>query len=211
MSIKKRSIITGLLYLSLAIIGPLGFLILPKLFTEATDIVSYTSNHLLTLISWFLVEVVIIVIEIFLTVNLWKLLNVYHKKLSLTAYLFRMLMILIMVINSIFLLAVLFTGGQNADLWIPVHSQWVFIWQIAFSIHIVFIGYIVLKYVGSIWRYLGIFLLLGALGYFIDSLNHLIPLSNAFMTSAASLLLVAVMIGEIGMAIALLMKKIVTQ
>lgn len=208
MSIQKRSVITGILYLSLAVIGPLGFMILPNMITvEALTIGSSIRPSLVYL--WFAVELLIIGIEIFLTIYLWKLLNVYDKKLSLIAFIFRLLMIAVMVINSMFILAVAVSGGANADVFIPMHHQWVFIWQILFSVHVLIVGYIVFTYVKTYWRYLGVALLLGAVGYFLDSLNNLIGYDISILSTLATIFLVFVMIGEIGMAVGLLMRKII--
>ena len=209
MSIQKRSILTGILYISLAIIGPIGFLLLPGQFNEASNLNAYASSHIATLWVWFLVEVLIIGVEIFLTVYLWKLLNEHNKTLSTVAFYFRMAMILVMIVNSIFLLAILFTGGSNADIFLPLHGQFVYIWQISFSFHVLLIGYIVVRYIMTLWRYLGVALILGAIGYLMDSVNHLIPLDVSMLTTLATVLLIFVMIGEIGMAIALILKKVV--
>ena len=209
MSIQKRSFITGLLYISLAVIGPIGFMILPNMFGGADNLVTFATSNVALIWLWFFVELLIISIEIVLTVYLWKLLNEHNKTISFIAFVFRMIMIVVMVINSIFLLAVAFKNGANADVFIPMHDQWVFIWQLSFSFHVLLIGYMVLRYLTSLWRYLGVAMILGAVGYFIASLNHLILWDVPFLTTAATILLFAVTIGEIGMAVALLLKKVV--
>ncbi len=203
MSLQKRSFITGFLYIALAVIGPFGFMIIPNMVAEST------SANVSLVGLWFIVELVIIAIEIVLTVYLWKLLNEHNKQLSFIAFIFRMMMILVMVVNSIFLLAVVLSGGSNADVFIPMHSTWIYIWQLSFSLHIVLVGYIVFRYLKTYWRYVGIALIVGAFGYFIDSLNNLVLWDIDFLTTAATILLFAVTIGEIGMAIVLLMKRIV--
>lgn len=208
MSINKRSFITGLLYMALAVIGPIGFLLLPSMITP--EAFNYSSVDTWMIALWFFVEVLMIGTEIFLTVYLWKLMNEHHKTLSLIAFIFRIIMVVVMVVNSIFLLSVVFSDSTNAHVFLPMHVTWVYIWQLSFSVHVAIIGYMVLKYLKTWWRYLGVALMLGALGYCIDSLNHLILWDIDFLTTAATILLYAVTIGEIGMAVALLMKKVVS-
>ncbi len=208
MSLKKQSLIAGILYLSLAVIGPIGLMVLPSPFLTSGNQEAYVMDNLNILFLWFVVEILIVGIEIFLTYYLWKIFNNYHKKLSLYAYISRMAMIVIMIVNAGMLLALFVRQGSAAENLLNLHTSIVYIWQALFAAHVVLIGYIVYRYVSGLWKYLGIALIFGALGYALDSWNNLTYLSPAFLTGLASTLLVFVIIGEIGMAIALLANRI---
>ena len=209
MSLKKRSLIAGLLYISLAILGPIGLMVIPSQFTNASDLSLFASTHQGLLLVWFIVEIVIIGVEIVLTYYLWKIFNHFNEKLSLYAFVLRMTMVVIMVLNASVLLALFVKQGETATSMIALHTKGVYLWQAFFSVHILFIGYMVLKYVNSGWKYLGIAMILGALGYALDSVNHLAMIDSSFFVTVATILLVFVTIGEVGMAISLLLKKIV--
>ena len=56
---------------------------------------------------------------------------------------------------------------------------------------------------------MGIALILGSIGYFIDSINILFTLDSDILVTISGILLIFVTLAEIGMAVGLLMKKIV--
>ena len=209
MTIKQRSTLSGLLYLSLAIIGPIGFFLLPTPFLEATNSDLYTQAHLGTLGLWFFIELLIIAIEVVLTIQLLRLFQVFNRKLSTWAYIFRMAMIVIMSVNAILLLIVFVDGGTNSVPYFFLHTVGVYIWQLFFVPHVFLIGFLIAKYVPSNWKYLGYALIIGAFGYFLDSIQNLFLPEVVVLANISMVLLLFVMIGEIGSAIALLLRKLI--
>jgi hypothetical protein len=209
MTIQKRSFLSGLLYVSLAVIGPFAFLIIPGKFVLDATINAYAMDNIALLVIWLLLDIVIIVIEVVLAFYLWKLFNEHDERLSLIAFILRVIMIVIMVAGAIFLLLLIIDGGSTANTYIELHNKGVFLWQLFFSGHVFLLGFMLIKYLKTVWKYLGFALILGSFGYFIDSINNLLTLESALLTSISTILLIFVTLGEIGMAVALLMKKVV--
>jgi hypothetical protein len=207
MSIKRRSFITGLLYVSLVFLGPVGFLLLPEQF-DVENINAFTSSNLGLLGGWIFVELLIIAVEVVLSYYLYKLLEHYHKGLSFAAFIFRLLVVLVMIVNAIFLTIVLLNSGDNANTLIPLHSMVVYVWQLFFSVHIILLGFIVYRYLISKWRYLGLALMLGSVGYILDSIVNLGNIHSNLLSTLSTIFLLFITIGEIGMAIGLLTNKI---
>jgi hypothetical protein len=207
MTQKKRSLITGLLYLSLVFLGPIGILIIPELFNQ-TDINTYTANHLGFIWLWLLIDILIITVEVFLSILLYHLLKPMHERLSFMAFLLRMIVVLIMTLNAFNLIFILVQGGANASIYVPMHALGIYAWQLVFSFHVALLGIILIKYNQTKWQYLGYALLLGALGYLLDSFIYLFNVDNALLSGVSLFLLIFVTIGEIGMTVGLIMHKI---
>lgn len=209
MTLQKRSFISGLLYLSLAVIGPFAFLVMPSQFTGAQSISGFAIDNVSLIIVWLILDLVIIAIEIVLTWHLWKLFNVHDRNLSFIAFVLRMAMVLIMIVNAVFLLLFAIDGGTSATTYVPYHEAGIYVWQLLFAPHVFLLGYMVYRHLTTWWRYLGIVVMLGAIGYLVDSMNNLFAYDLSFMTILGGILLVFVTIGELGMAVALLLKKVV--
>lgn len=204
---KRISRITGILYLSLVVLGPIGFLIIPELF-RVDNINEFASQNLGLLLAWILVDIIILVVEVFISLYLYKLLQGYGKNLALTISISRFLIVGIMIVNTIFLLIPLFNGGANADTFIGYHNAFVYVWQIPFSIHVGLLGYMAIKTISTKWRYLGPALILGGLGYLVDSITYLGNIESLLLENITMVLLLFVMIGEIGIAIGFLLHKV---
>ncbi len=208
MTIQKRSFLSGLLYISLAVIGPFAFLVIPSKFVLDETLNAYAMDHVALLVVWLLLDIIIIVIEVVLTIYLWKIFNEHDERLSLIAFILRMIMTAVMVVGSVFLLLLIIDGGSTAETYIKYHNKGVFLWQLFFSGHVFLLGFMLIKHLKTAWKYLGIALILGSFGYFIDSINNLFTLDSAVLVTIAGVLLIFVTIGEIGMAVSLLMKKV---
>ena len=184
-------------------------MIIPGKFVLDGTLNAYAMDNVALLVIWLLLDIIIIVIEVVLTIYLWKIFNEHNERLSLIAFILRMIMIVVMVVGAIFLLLLVVDGGSTADTYIEYHNKGVFLWQLFFSGHVFLLGYMLITYLKTAWKYLGIALILGSFGYFIDSINNLFTLDSALLATITGILLVFVTLGEIGMAIALLMKKVV--
>jgi hypothetical protein len=71
------------------------------------------------------------------------------------------------------------------------------------------LGTIIWRHVIGNWRYLGLFVLIGAFGYLMDSLYNLWWSDVAWLGQLTTVLLVFVTIAELGMAVALLFARLV--
>lgn len=189
MSQKKRSLFTGLLYLSLVIFGPIALLLIPSQ-CDVIDINQYAESHMGLIIVWILIELIIIGIEVILSLYLYKLLKVYHKNLSFFAFIFRIAVVVVMIVNVFYLSMILFNQGQNADLFIPRHQDGIYIWQLFFSVHVFILGLIIFKYNKTLWKYLGVVLLIGAFGYLIDLIIALGNLDYQTLNTLSGFLLI---------------------
>ena len=207
MSLKKRSLISGILYLALIIPGPFAYILIPEMLLEHTDVTSYVTNNMHMIYIWLLLDMIIIGIEVVLTYYLLKIFNQFNKKLSFTAFIFRAIMTLVMVLNSMYLLSIIFNGGTNVIDMINLHNQGIFIWQSFFSIHVLLLGYMLVKYKQNYIKYLGYILFLGGIGYLVDVTNYFFA-TPSFLQTIGSILLVFVTLAEILTGIALLLNKI---
>ena len=208
MNQKKRSLIAGLLYLSLAIIGPFALLIIPSQFSvDSLDV--YVKENLWLLAIWGLLDLIIIAIEIALMLHLCKLFSVYHKTLSMVTSFFRLMVILVMVVNVLFLSIVLVTQGDQTSYLLDYHQTGVYIWQLWFSIHVFLLGYMVFIFNKTLWKYLGVALILGSFGYLIDAYRALFDVDYALLSGLSSILLIFITLSEIGMAIGLIINKVI--
>lgn len=208
MNQKRMSVLSGLLYLSLVFFGPIALLILPSQF-DVVDINLFAKDNIGLLLLWILVDLIIIGIEIMLSIYLYRLFKTYSIKLSTYAFIFRLAVVLVMVVNTTFLVITLANNGSNADNYIPLHQTGTYIWQLCFSVHVFLLGLIVVKHNPSLWRYLGMVLLIGSFGYLVDAIIALGNIDNPILNIMSGMLLIFITIGEIGTSIGLLMNKIV--
>ncbi|AUD64630.1 hypothetical protein BK011_02650 [Tenericutes bacterium MZ-XQ] len=206
MTQRKRSLIAGILYLSLIIPGPFAFLLIPDMIYNAVDPNQYILNNMYLIYIWLFLDVLIIGIEIALAFLLLKLFLPVDRFLSQVAYVLRMIVVGVMIINVVYLMLILIGSGTNPIGFVDLHVDFTFVWQFVFSFHVLVLGIIMIKYVKTLWKYLGYILILGSVGYLIDVFNHFI-LDSLFFTSVGNLLLIFVTLAEIGMGIALLLNK----
>lgn len=206
MTQKKRSIVAGILYLSLIIPGPFAFLLIPDMIYSAIDPNQYILNNMYLIYIWLFLDLLIIGIEVVLAFLLLKLFNPVNKTLSQIAYVLRMIVVGVMMINVVYLLLILVGSGTNPINFVDLHVDFTFVWQFVFSFHVLVLGIIMMKYIKTIWKYLGYVLILGSVGYLIDVFNHFL-LDSLFFTNVGNILLVFVTLAEIGMGIALLFQK----
>jgi hypothetical protein len=206
MTQKKRSLLAGILYVSLIIPGPFAFLLIPDMIYSAANPNTYITNNMYLIYVWLFLDILIIGIEIVLAYLLLKLFNPVNKALSQVAYILRMLVVGIMMINAVFLMMIIFSSSSNPIAYVDLHLDFTYVWQFAFSFHVLVLGIFMIKYIRTIWKYLGYVLILGSIGYLIDVFNHFL-LDSPFFTSVGNVLLVFVTLAEIGMGIALLFQK----
>lgn len=211
MNTQKLNLYSGILYLALAVIGPFALLLIPSQFNVEGSIVDFASDNVSLIVLWLFLDILIIVIEVFLSIWLYKIFEKFNKNLSLTAFVLRMTMVAIMIVNAVFLLLMIIDQGASADVYVTYHLSGVYLWQLFFGPHIFLLGYMVFTYLKTNWRYIGIVGMIGAFGYFLDATNYLFNLQSSLLVALVGFLLIFVTIGELSMSIALIMRKIVHQ
>lgn len=208
MSLKKQSIIAGILYISLIFIGPFTLLVFPEMFQNQTNILETVADNMNIINLWITGDILLISIEIVLSTLLFYILRRQNKSLSLFAYGSRLLMILIMIINTVFIVRI---GYGNLDAsgvqeLFDLHHSGIYLWEIPFFIHIVIIGYISIKS-SSMNTIIGYGLLIGAFGYLLDSVIYFSNMNLGIITLLSGILLGIVALSEIAFGIWLIANK----
>jgi hypothetical protein len=209
MNTKKLSITTGLLYLSLVLIGPFIIMVLPETFANASNITTFVESNRPLLSLWLFGDLTIITIELFLTTFLYLLTKQLSKSLSLVAFVARLLMVVVMIVNA-FTIAAMHSPFVDQDLLntlIYIHNSGTYLWQVFFFIHVLILGYLVIKS-DHIKTWVGVMLFIGSFGYLFDSIIQLLEIDHAILSTIAMLPLIPVVIGEIAFGVLLLRNKV---
>jgi hypothetical protein len=184
--IQKTARIAGLLYLSIAILAPLGDMLVRQSLivpgdaaTTAHNIAASEGLFRLSFVS----DLVVQTIHVFLVVALLKLLKLVNKTHALLMVFLGLVGVPIAMLSGLNLIAaLLLSSGAGhlavlapdqlqalVPLFLDLHEQGVFIAQIFWGLWLFPLGYLVFKS-GYIPRILGILLVIGGLGYLIDCL-----------------------------------------
>ncbi len=129
----------------------------------------------------------VFLIEIVLCVLLYVLLRPVSRTLSLVAAFARLAMTVVMGINLLpyFIALLLLSGAGYLSVFEPdqldalvllflnAHGYGVFIWQMFFGFHLFVLGYLIYKS-GYFPRILGILMIIGSLGYLLDSYGNIL-------------------------------------
>lgn len=177
--------LTGLLYLLLLPLGIFGTIYVPSVLVvpgeaaaTANNILASESLYRLGIVSALLVQVV----NIFVVLGLYKILKPVNRSMALLMVIFLLLGVPIAMLNELNLFAVLmlvngvayataFTAQQLqslAPLFLGLHQYGIQIAGIFWGLWLLPMGYLVFKS-GFLPRILGILLVIGGVGYLIDS------------------------------------------
>ncbi len=221
---RKTARITGILYLLLAVIGPFTLMYIPSKLLVSGDAAA-TANNILSnelLFRFGIIgETLIVILEVIIIVLIYKLFSPVNKHLTLTAVFSRLAMTVLQggnIINRLLTLEVLngttYTEALGVDqvnamvsLFLNGHSYGVYIWQIFFSIHLFVLGYMIFKS-GCLPKLIGGLIIIGSLGYLMDSYACFIMPENGMIATAATILLALATVGEVAFAVWLLIKGI---
>jgi hypothetical protein len=127
-------------------------------------------------------DTLIFLTEIVVTALLYVLLRPVSRTLSLVAAFARLAMGVVMGINLLpYFIALLLVSGAGyltvfepdqsdalALLFLNAHQDVVYFWQLFFGLHLAVLGYLIFKS-GYFPRILGILMIIGSLGYLVDS------------------------------------------
>lgn len=181
-SVQNTAKIAGWLYLCLIPLGILGIIYVPATLFVIGDVASTISNILehellfrVGIVSAFLVQLV----SIFVVLYLYKLLKPVNQTHALLMVLFLLLAVPITLVNEIFHVAVLVLlnsaepSHQLVSLFLELHQHGIFVSQVFWGLWLFPMGYLVFKS-GFLPKILGILLMIGCMGYLVDSVTHFI-------------------------------------
>jgi hypothetical protein len=181
-SVQNTAKIAGWLYLCLIPLGILGIIYVPATLFVAGDVASTIANILehellfrVGIVSAFLVQLV----SIFVVLYLYKLLKPVNQTHALLMVLFLLLAVPITLVNELFHVAVLVLlnsaepSHQLVSLFLELHQHGIFVSQVFWGLWLFPMGYLVFKS-GFLPKILGILLMIGCMGYLVDSVTHFI-------------------------------------
>lgn len=225
LSPKTFARIIGLLYLSLFFLGPLAF------FMGRTSIVvpgdsAATLDKLLVSESMFRIgmvaETLIVLIEIVVSAMLYVLLRKVSQSLALAAVFARFGQAMLQAVNLFTAVpALLILGGASyfvafnpeqiqaiLMIFIETNAFIIMIWGILFGFHLLLLGLLV--YQSNFWpKFIGVLLIIGSVGYFLQSYGHLV--NPTYDATFANLVLLLSIPGELAFVLWLLIKGIDTK
>lgn len=214
--------IVGGLYLAIFFLGPFAF------FMGRTSVVvpgdpTATVNNLMASETMFrlgmVAETLIVLIEIVVSAILYVLLRPVSRPLSLASALARFAQSILQAVNLFTAVpALLLLGGAGylaafepdqlnalVLLFMDVNAFVIIIWGLLFGFHLLLLGYLV--YRSGFWpRLLGILLIVGAVGYLLQSYGHL--LAPQFDDILKTVVIVLSVPGELAFTLWLLIKGI---
>ncbi len=225
-SVRKQSIITGLLILSMAAIAPFCMMYIPSKLIVLGDMALTVNNirEASSLFSFGIVcETLIFLLEIVISVMIYRLFEKASKTLALISSFSRFAMAIIQGVNVIIQLSILslvtnplYNGGlgingTNAlvNLFINSHNYGVSVWQIFFGFHLITLGFLLFKskYMPS---FVGIMVMIASLGYLADSYKNIFFITNDIVGVAIAILLILSTVGELLFTFWLIIKGIKT-
>lgn len=210
----------GILYLLIAIISPIAIMYIPSQLISNSSITETIKNIMGNQFLFRLgigIETIICLLEIVLSVILYKLFKEINETLSTIALVSRLSMTIIQAINALASLTVIGILTSSAMNGTDVNSVifgllkykelGVMIWQIFFGLHLIILGYLVYKS-NYVARFFGILLSVASLGYLADSYFTIFQLDSIFFSIIGSFLLVISTLGEVAITFRFLLKKI---
>jgi hypothetical protein len=220
-SAKTKARIIGVLYLLLFFLGPFAFF-MGRTSVYVPGDASVSVTNLLASESMFrlgmVAETLIVLIEIVVSAMLYTLLKPVSKSLALASAFARFAQANLQAVNlltaapALLLLdnnyLIAFTPDQvNAIilLFMDMNAFVIFIWGLLFGFHLLLLGYLVYRS-GFLPKILGILLLIGAVGYLLQSYGHLVtPQFDAVLANVVIALSVP---GELAFTLWLLWKGV---
>ena len=217
--------LAGLLVLVLVVISPFSLIYIPSTLVVPGDATA-TANNVMASDGLFRLGIIsdaaIFLIEIVVTALLYVLLRPVSRTLSLAAAFARLAMAVIQGINLLpyFIALLLLSGAGYLTVFEPdqlnalvllslnAHENAVYIWQAFFGLSLFVLGYLIFES-GYFPRILGILMVVGALGYLIDSFgNILLP---SYGEVFGLVVAVTAIIGELPFFLWLLIKGVNVQ
>jgi hypothetical protein len=223
-SLKTYARFAGLFYLLIAIAGGFSIGYVPSVIIEPGD-ASTTAQNIAENLGLFQIgiaaDIFVLMLEVVLTVMLYRLFKPVNRTLSLIAAFCRLAMSVVMALNLLnYLIPLLLLSGAVylnvfdpdqlhalALLFLDTHQYGVYIWGLFFSCHLMALGYLVLKS-GYFPRVIGVLMMVGSIGYALESIAAISHVDNALVSAAVITFLVVAVVGELSFAFWLLIKTV---
>ena len=209
--------IAGIFYLTIAVAGGYAIAFVPSQL-HVNGIPQATIANIIEnrgfFLSGILGDVVMMVAEVVVTAMLFFMFRPVNATLSLAAALARFTMVTVMAAMLFFHAAVFgiaegsialpaFTEAQRLEvayMFLRLHDAGVWIWQIFFTLHLLILGWLVV-HSGLYPRLLGWGLMLGGMGYLLDSIRAFAFPEAGLLQIVSVALLVIVTLSEVGFAL----------
>ncbi len=167
----------GILYLSLVPLGIFGIIYVPSSLIVTDNITATISNIIEneTLFRWSIISALVVqLVNIILVLLLFKVFKPINKAMAILMVIFSLLAVPIAFLNEINNLAVLQLLDQSSEsqqlisVFLNLHHQGIIIAQVFWGLWLFPLGYLVYQS-GFMPKFIGILLIIGCLGYVIDS------------------------------------------
>lgn len=212
---KKFARKTAIIVLVMAVLAFVSMLAPSQITLENTP------NNLLFRLG-ILSELLVPLLEVVISVMLFKIFADANKMLVMISVTSRIIMAVVQAINVVVHLTA-FSIVQNNTLGLPVeqvptvisilgqfHTYGIFIWQAFFALHLVLLGYVAIKshYVP---KAIGIALTVSCIGYLAESTIGILGINNPVLNSVITVLLVVSTLAELTFTFWLLIKGVNVQ
>jgi hypothetical protein len=222
--LKNYAKSAGLLYLLIAILGGFSIGYVPTVILESGD-ASATARNIADNMGLFrlgiVADILVLMLEVALTVMLYRLFKPVSQTLSLISAFCRLAMSLVMGLNLLnYLIPLLLLSDAGyldvfeteqlhamALLFLETHQYGVYIWGLFFGFHLVVLGYLIFKS-GYFPKVIGILMMIGSIGYASESLTAILFVENTMVSVLVIMFLVAAVVGELSFTFWLLIKAI---
>ena len=223
-STKKIARVIGLLYLIIAIVAIMSMMVIPAkliIWDNAQATVDNITNNTGLFRLGIAGDIIVFISEIILVVLLYTFLSPVNKTLSRLASYSRFAMAILQGINILSYLFVLlllrdssFLTAFNTEqingfvmMSLNIYQFIVYIWQIFFVLHLIVLGYLVIK-ANFLPSFLGYALVGGSLGYLLDSISVMFAVNNVAFTAINNVFFAIGIVGELGFTFYLLIKGV---
>lgn len=223
-TLKAYARFAGLLYLLIAISGGFSIGYVPTVIVVPGDATATAQNIAANLGLFQLgivADILVFMLEVALTVMLYRLFKPVSRTLSLIAAFCRLAMSLVMGLNLLnYLIPLLLLSGSDylsvfepdqlhalALLFLDTHQYGVYIWGLFFGLHLMALGYLIFKS-GYFPKVIGILMMIGSFGYATESLAAITFVDNDLVSTMVIVFLVVAVVGELSFTFWLLIKAI---
>lgn len=216
--------LAGVLYLLIAITGGLSIGYMPSVIIAAGDAVKTAQNiedNLGLFRLGILGDIVVLLLEVVLTVMLYRLFKHVNQTIAMVAAFSRLAMGIVMGLNLLnYLIPVHLLNGADklsafdlnqvqylAMTFLDAHQYGVYIWGLFFGLHLIALGYLVFIS-GYCPKILGLLMGIGSLGYLLESIGELTLTNNNILSILVIVFLIIATVGELFFAFWLLIKGV---
>lgn len=223
-SIKAYARFAGLFYLLIAIAGGFSIGYVPTVIIEPGD-ASVTAQNIADNLGLFrlgiVADIFVLMLEVALTVMLYRLFKPINRTVSLVAAFCRLAMSVVMGLNLLnYLIPLLLLSGSDylsafesdqlhalALLFLETHQYGVYIWGLFFGFHLIALGYLIFKS-GYFPKVIGILMMIGSIGYASEALAAISFVENSLVSAVVITFLLVAVAGELSFTFWLLIKTI---